>query len=211
MNEDLAKEISKKNVDIEYYANLTIKDKNIHSDIVELTLNHQKVYYYGYNILDKATEINPKIFYKHWDKFVGLLKRKNTYHREIGIVILSNLIKVDKNDKFSEIINDYLKCLYDEKISNAVYTAECLKYIIKNKPEYREKIVSELLLHRKKTLYNEKHEALLEYGFLEIFEENYSELLNKNIISAFILEKKDSISSKTKKKSRELIKKYGLK
>ena len=211
MNEELAKEISRKDVDIDYYANLVVKDKSIQNDIVELTLNHPKVYYYGYNILEKATEINPKIFYRHWEKFVKLLKHKNTYHREIGIVLLSNLSRVDKNDKFSEIVNEYLKCLYDDKISNAVYTAECLKDIIKNKPEYLEKIITELLQHRKKTFYNEKHEALLEYGFLEIFEENYSKLLNKEIISSFILDKKESISSKTKKKSKELIKKYGFK
>jgi len=211
MNEELAKEISKKDVDKDYYANLTLIDKCIHNDIVELTLNHPNAHYYGYDILETAKEMNPKIFYKHWEKFVKLLKQKNTYHREIGIVILSNLSKVDKNDKFSEIINEYLKCLYDDKISNAVYTTESLKDIIKNKPEYLDKIVNELLQHRKKTFYNEKHEALLEYGFLEIFDENYSKLMNKEIISAFILDKKESISSKTKKKSKEMIKKYGFK
>jgi hypothetical protein len=213
MNENLASKISQSDVDLNYFVNIILKEKQIREDIVELTLNHPHimVYYNGYYILDKATEVNPKIFYKYWEDFVKLLKHRNTYLRQIGIVILSNLTKVDKDNKFSEIVDDYLKCLYDKKILIGVYTVRYLKGIIKNEPEYRGKIIDELLHHREKTSYKEKQEALLDFDILEIFEDNYDKIENKEKIIAFIINKQKSISPKTKKKSKEIIKKLGIK
>ena len=211
MNDELAGQISQNDVDIDYFVNIILKEKQMRNDIVELTLNHPHimVYYHGYYILDKATEINPKIFYMYWEDFVKLLNHKNTYHRQIGIVILANLTKADKNNKFSGIIDDYLKCLYDKKILIGVFTVRYLRVIIKNKPEYREKIIYELLHHRGKTLYKEKQEALLEFEILEIFEDNYDEVKNKEKMTAFIIDKQKSISPKTKKKSKEIIELFG--
>ncbi len=212
MNEQLANEISEKNVDIDKYINLILKDENIRDDIVDLTLHHPHimVYYHGYYILDKATELEPSIFYKYWDEFESLLKHKNTYHRQIGIVILSNLSDVDMNNNFSKIMKDYLNCLYDNKILIGTYCVKYLKNIIRNKPEYKNQVMDELLNHRKKTHYNKKQEALLEFYILELFEENYQELENKDKINSYITERQISISPKTKKKSKELIKKFEI-
>jgi hypothetical protein len=213
MNEELANKISQKDVDIEYFANLILKEKQIRNEIVELTLYHPHimVYYHGYYILDKVTEINPKKVYGYWEDFAKLLEHKSTYHRQIGIVFLSNLSKVDKENKFSGIINDYIKCLYDKKILIGVYCVRYLKAIIRNKPEFKEQIIEELLQHKIKTPYTKKQEALLEYEILEIFEDNYNELENNEKIMAFIKDKQKSISPKGKKKSREIIKKLGIK
>lgn len=211
MNEELARQISQNNIDIDYFVNIILKDKQLRNEIVDIIINHPKAYYYGYIILDKATELNPKLFYKYWDEFAKLLNHKNTYHRQIGIVILSNLSKVDKDDNFSKIIDNYLKCLYDKKIHIGVYTTKYLKEIIKNKPQYREKIINELLHHREETPYSQKQEALLEYGILEIFENIYNEIEKKENINAFIIDKQESISPKTKKKSKEMIRKLGIK
>ena len=213
MNMELADKISPKNADIDYFVNIVLKEKQTLDDVVELTLNHPHimVYYHGYYILDKATEINPKKFYKYWDDFAKLLKHKNTYHRQIGIVILSNLSKVDKDNKFSEIIDDYMQCLYDKMILIGVFCVRYLKAIIRNKPEYQNQIINELLEHRKKTSFKEKQEALLEYEILEIFEDNYAKLENKDKITEFIKDRQNSISPKTKKKSKEIMKKLGTK
>ena len=213
MNEELALRISEKDIDIEYYASLCINNENFRKDIVDLTINHPHimVYYHGYYILDKSTGLKPKLFYKYWHDFTKLLKHKNTYHRQIGIVILSNLSKVDNNNHFSEIFNDYLNCLYDQKILIGEYCVKGLNKIIKNKPEYKDKIIDELLKHEEKTLFNEKQEALLDYYILELIEDNCNENMKDDKIIEFIHGKQESISPKTKKKSRELIKKYGIK
>jgi hypothetical protein len=64
MNEGLASQISQDDVDIDYFVDIILKEKQMRNDIVELTLNHPHimVYYHGYYIIDKATEINQKIF-----------------------------------------------------------------------------------------------------------------------------------------------------
>lgn len=213
MNENLANEISAENIDIDYHVNLILDDEVICDDIVDLTLHHPHimVYYHGYYILDKATELNPNLFYRYWDEFKYLLKHENTYHRQIGIVVLSNLINVDVNNKFSEIIDDYLNCLYDDKILIGKYCVMYLKNIVRNKPEYRNQIIHELLNHRQKTHYTKKQEALLDFYIIELFEEIYQDLTNKEKIRAYIFERKESISPKTKKKSKQLIKKFKIK
>lgn len=192
---------------------IVIKDKTLGNDIVYLTLNHQNimVYYHGFYILDKATELNPELFYEYWFDFAQLLKSKNTYHRQIGIVIISNMINVDINNNFSNLFDNYLSCLYDEKILIGTYCLKYLKNIYRNKPEYRKQIIKELLGHKKKSSYNVKQEALFEYGILELFDENFDELVNIDEISVFIKERQKSISPKTKKKSKQIIKKYRIK
>jgi hypothetical protein len=50
----------------------------------------------------------------------------------------------------------------------------------------------------------------LEFEILEIFEDNYDEVKNKERISAFIMDKQKSISPKTKKKSKEMVKRLGI-
>ncbi|WP_409200455.1 hypothetical protein [Methanobrevibacter sp. DSM 116169] len=212
MNDTLSNAISIRKVDINYYVDLILKDEKIQKDIVDLTLNHPHImtYYHGYYILDQATKLKPEIFYKYWDEFSSLLKHENTYHRQIGIVLLSNLSNIDIDDKFSECINDYLNCLYDNKILIGKYCVMYLKNIFKSKPKHRHQIIDELLNHKRKTPYTEKQEALLEFYVLELIEENYQELKNKEEINKYIIEKQESISPKAKKKCKELIKKYKL-
>ena len=72
------------------------------------------VYYHCYYILDKASSRNPELFYKDWKKFEKLLDHENSYHRTIGVVMLSNLITADKEKLFDKI-NAAVKKVADAK------------------------------------------------------------------------------------------------
>lgn len=212
LNMVLAESISKENFDCAYYADLVLKDADARRDILALTFGHPHimVYYHGYYILDKAAEENPGLFYEYWSDFAGLLAHKNTYHRQIGITLIARLSKADTENRFTKIRNAYLKRLYDEKMLIGVLTARYLRTILQNKPEYLDSVVTELMKHRDKTPYTEKQEALFECDVLDIFDDHYEAVRKNKKIDEYILARMNSASPKTKKKSRQLVKKYGI-
>ncbi len=212
LNLELAEAIALPDFDCDSYVALALRSRRSRQDLVDLTAGHPHimVYYHGYYILDRAAEKKPDLFYPYWPVFAELLHHRNTYHRQIGITLLARLSGADPEDRFDGILENYLERLYDEKILIGTLTAGYLKIIIRNKPEHRNRIIEELLGHRNKSRYTERQEALLEYEILEILDEYYGTLPGKDRIDAYIRERKNSDSPKTRKKARELIKKRDI-
>ncbi len=106
---NLLLQISDKNVDVEKFAEIVIKEEPIRQEIINQMLNNTNIlaYYHSYNILAKASELNPELFYKYWDDFASLLNHKNSYHRDFGLTLTANLTKVDSENKFSSVFDDY--------------------------------------------------------------------------------------------------------
>jgi len=111
-----------------------------------------------------------------------------------------------------ELLDFYFNNLYRDSYYAKFYI-ESLREIIRNVPEYRDYIIKEILKQddRPISLFKENQWAVLDYHILELLDENYSESTNKKEISEYIINKQKSVRSKTKKKSKELVKKYGLK
>ena len=111
------------------------------------------------------------------------------------------------------VIDDNLDYLYYKDISKESIERRVgvLGRIMKNVPEHKNKIICELLKLEDKISFIKEEKPLLDYCILEIIEENYTELTNEEEISEYIIRRQKSISLKTKKKSKKLIKKYGLK
>jgi len=112
-----------------------------------------------------------------------------------------------------EIFNVYLDYLFLHRGTNYKYCIDELNKIIKNTPEYKKLIISELLKHEEKRIWKYNHEeevTNLDYYVLEIIDKNYPKLTDEGEISEFIIKKCKSINQKTKKKSKKLFKKYRL-
>ena len=118
---DLISEISDKNLDVDKFARIVINEEPIRREIINQVLNntHIMVYYHSYNILAKASELKPELFYKYWDDFASLLNHKNSYHRDFGLTLIANLTKVDFENKFSSVSEDYFKHINDTKFMTA--------------------------------------------------------------------------------------------
>ncbi|QQO08796.1 hypothetical protein [Breznakiella homolactica] len=212
LNLQLAEAISQKDFGCGFYTDAVLKDAAVRRDVVDLTVNHPyiMVYYHGYHILDAAAERNPKLLYPYWQRFTPLLNHKNTYHRQIALVILAHLSRADKDDCFSDILPQYLDLGFDKKILIGVLSVRYLRIVLRNKPQYRDKVIPILLNRKERSKYSERQEALLEYEVLEILEEFYGGLPDRAAADGFIRDRRDSASPKTRKKSRELIKKFRL-
>lgn len=208
----LLQEISDKNVDVDKFVNLIIDDELLREEIVKQLLTNPKimVYYHCYYIVSKASELKPVLFYEYWAEFAALLNHENSYHRDIGLTILANLAAVDDNNLFNIIFPDYVQHLNDKKFMTAQCCLKNFAKILKHKINLREETIELLLDIEKITDYPEKKLELLKYGVLELFEQVYFEVQDTNRLDSFIRTAVNSISPKTKKKAKQLKKKFDL-
>ncbi|WBW97055.1 hypothetical protein [Oceanirhabdus sp. W0125-5] len=210
MNKETLDSIRDKNIDVEYFSYQAIKDPSFREDVIcELLTNKDiMVYYHCYYIVSKVSEIRPELFYDHWNDFVSLLSHKNSYHRDIGLTILANLVSVDENFYFDNILKEYLKHIDDEKFMTAQCCVKNLIKIVKGRKDLRGVIVQTLLEVEKRVSYHEKQRELLKFDVLNVFDEILEKSEYKDDMISFIKDCSNSISPKTKRKAKELIKKY---
>ncbi len=208
----LMQEISAKDVDIPAFVRLVMDDEHARDSVIELMVTNPAimVYYHCYEVVAKASQEKPELFYKYWSAIVPLLKHKNSYHRDIALTIIANLSRVDDEDKFSEIFLDYFNHINDEKYMTGRCCAQNGKKILRYKPELKNQIIALLLDIENRCTYPEKQKGLLKYDVLEILDEMYAEMEDTKKFDEFIQGSTASTSSKTRNKARELVRKFGL-
>ena len=211
-HKDLISEISDKNVDVDKFAEIVIQEESIRQKIIDQMLNNKHImaYYHSYNILAKASELNPGLFYRYWDDFASLLNHENSYHRDFGLTLIANLTKVDSENKFSSVFDDYFKCINDAKFMTARHCIQNISKILANKGELKEDILNILLNIDELCNFSEKQKALIKSDVIDVIDKFYMEMNNKEMINKFVKVEIDSISPKTKKRARKFILKYEI-
>ncbi len=209
---DLISEISDKNVDVCKFAEIVINEEPVRREIIDQMLNnkHIMVYYHSYNILAKASELKPGLFYRYWDDFASLLNHENSYHRDFGLTLIANLTKVDTENKFSSLFKDYFKCINDAKFMTARHCIQNTAKIMANKRELNENIMNILLNIDEICNFSKKQKALLKSDVITIFDKFYNQMSSNERINKFVKVELDSISPKTRRNAREFILKYEI-
>lgn len=205
-------EIKKKDLDISALTEKIIDDKEYRDKVVLYLMTYKEimVYYNSYYVLAHASEIKPELFYEYWEEFTSLLSHKNSYHRDIGMILIGNLIAVDTNNKLDDVFDEYIKCINDEKFMTTQCCVRNLKKIVK----YREDMMGEIgnmVLHIEDiTSYTKKQTELLKYDILDLLDSIYDKAQDKTEINLFINDCIESISPKTKKMAKKLNNKYNI-
>ena len=209
---DLILQISDKNVDIDKFAEIVINNRPIRDKIINQMLNNKNimVYYHSYQILAKASELEPELFYKYWNDFASLLNHENSYHRDFGLTLIANLTKVDKENRFLSIFEAYFKCINDAKFMTARHCIQNTSKIMANKSELNEDILNILLNIDELCNFSQKQKALLKSNVIEVFDKFYGQINDKENVNKFVKVELDSISPKTKKRAKEFILKWGI-
>ena len=209
---NLISEISDKNVDVDKFAEIVIQEESIRQKIIDQMLNNKHImaYYHSYNILAKASELNPGLFYRYWDDFASLLNHENSYHRDFGLTLTANLTKVDTENKFLSVFEDYFKCINDTKFMTARHCIQNISPILANKIELEEDIINKLLDIDNLCHFPTKQKALLKSDVITIFDEFYNQISNNERVNKFVKVELNSISPKTRKNAREFILKYQI-
>jgi hypothetical protein len=103
------------------YIESTLFDQSLREKLIENVINgknHINYYFNSYLIIERASFIEPMLFYSYWKDFWQLYQHQNSYHRRIAHDMISNLIICDVENKFLAIKDDYLEMIETEKISN---------------------------------------------------------------------------------------------
>jgi len=116
---------------------------------------------YRYNcflLLEKITLKKVSWIYNKWDFLADLLDSTNSFHRNIGLILLANLSYSDTENRIENIIDKYLSRFNDEKF---ITVRQCIQNVWKiavNKPALKDKIVNYL----KRFNYGGQHSNLIE-------------------------------------------------
>ncbi len=208
-SQDIIDSIADTNYDNTEWVELVLNDERLLAIVVDnLEHKHIMVYYHCYEIADNASKLNPLIFYKYWDRFVNMLYHKNSYHRNIGLTMISHLVTIDTENKFNNIINVYFQLLYDKKYLTSLYCIRCMKYIVTSTNLYSEKIELAILDFKCPVYFNKKQYALMLYDIIDLLYTLFPSSKNKNKIFEIISKQKDSISPKTRKYASTLLKTF---
>lgn len=210
--DNLILKISDKNINIPEFAEIAIADPEMRDIIVNLMLNNPNimVYYNSYYIISRASELKPELFYKYWNDFLTLLNHQNSYHRDFALNLLANLTRVDKENKFSLIFDEYFNHINDKKFMTSRQCIQNTGKILGNNTELRGNIINILLDIDARCDFPEKQKALLKSDVIELLDEFYEQINNKEMINEFVKPELDSISPKTRKKAKNFVRKYSI-
>jgi hypothetical protein len=190
-------DLDKKDVDIKELAQKALTDNVlIHELLNGIVSKDNTTRSNSFNVLQIVSAEKPEILYPQWDYFHKMLISKNNYHRYIAIYILADLTRVDKENKFEDIFEDYYGILAGDKIMTASHVALNSSKIALNKPELQSKILDRLL--DIDNIHQGRQNELLKSYVIEALRKMYPEIRDKERVANFIEDQMDSSSPKTR-------------
>ena len=200
--------LEKKDINIYFYVKELYKEPFMISQYLDGLISKNETYRYNcFKVLYNISENKPDMLYPHWDFFTNNLKSKNDYHKISAVLIIANLTKVDKDDRFGKVFNIFYGHLKSKKTIVPIYILKSSGKIVKFKPNLEEKITN-LLLNIEK-IFPGKQIELIKSAVIEAFSEFFYKAKNKQKIIFFVKKQLDSNSPKTRKIAKLFLRKFG--
>ena len=83
--------------------------------------------------------------YPYWDVFRGKLKSDNSYQRSIGLMLIAENVRWDREERMDDTIDEYLELLNDEKPITIRQCIQSLGKIVTYKSELNNKVAAALI------------------------------------------------------------------
>jgi len=141
--------------------NLSATD--IHFLVQTLSEKDGALRYSAFLLLQSSSRASPFV-YEYWSDLERKLESPNSYQRSIGVMLIAENVRWDKDGRFSKAISKYLSCCNDEKFITARQAIQGLEAILKATDKFDNQM--------KQSLANLK---------LSQYKENQQKLLNKDI------------------------------
>ena len=198
-----------KDVDIESVSERALKDEELLSELLDgLKSKEETLRYNCFKVLMIISKTRGAVLYPRWDYFIELLSSDNSYRKMSAIHLITNLTKVDIENKYEKIFDKYYSLLDDKSMIVAIYVAGNSGQIVKAKPHLESHITNKLL-HIDKTHHPAERKELIEAGAIEAFGEYFEEAADKEKIIRFVKEQQNSKSPKARKLAMEFLKRWG--
>jgi len=190
-------DLNKKDIDIAKLArDALINDELLQELMKGLLSKDSTIRQNSFKTLEIISEREPEFLYPKWDYFQKMLFSKNNYHKYIAIYLLANLTKVDNENKFNAIFEDYFSILAGDKVMIASHVALNSSKIALNKPELQDRIIDKLL--NIDNIHIGRQKELVKSYIIEALRKMYPEIKDKERVMKFIKEQLESSSPKTR-------------
>jgi hypothetical protein len=135
---------------------------------------------YAAFLLLQLLSVNSCKVYKYWDTFAGMIDDDNSYQRSLGLMLISENVRWDKEDKFGVICSEYLNHCDDEKFITARQCIQGLHKICEHSTKYKHEIVDMLIkidVNKRK----DTQKSLLLMDIIEVLGEIANEQMNERV------------------------------
>ena len=120
MDYDSLKEILKSKPELDSLVFDVLNEPSMILGLLEVTRREKSsIKFTSTKIIRLASEKKPELVYPYFDEIAELLKNKNSFIKWDGIIILSNLVGVDKDSKFDLIFDDYFDLIKESQMVTA--------------------------------------------------------------------------------------------
>jgi predicted AlkP superfamily phosphohydrolase/phosphomutase len=161
----MAIDLNNKKLDVEAAAKEAMTDKKLCAELIDNLLSkNETIRYNSSKILFSLTQQKPELLYYKWDDLVKHLDSDNTYHKLSAVMLLGNLTRADKDNKFEKIFNKYYSLLDDKSFITAAYIAQASGTIANAKPKLQTKITKKLLSIEETHHTQERIRSILQTG-----------------------------------------------
>jgi hypothetical protein len=115
--------------------------------------------YSAFRLLQSNSQEFPFV-YEHWSELEKKLESANSYQRSIGLMLIAENVKWDKDNRFSKTISKYLSCCNDEKFITARQAIQGFESILKTTIKFDNEI-KQGLANLKLSQYKENQQKLI--------------------------------------------------
>jgi hypothetical protein len=194
---------------LEKVMQLALSDERALREILGGIVSKDDAYRYNcFKVLLQISENQPLVLYPEWNYFVELMGSSNSYHRSIALQIIANLTRVDDENRFDGIFDQYFDLLDDEKVVTARYLAQSAGRIVRAKPHLQARI-TERLLGIDGTHHAQVRKDLIKADIIQSFEEFFEDSRDKEEILTFVENQLGCSSPKTRKAAKAFLNKCG--
>jgi hypothetical protein len=155
--------------------------------------------------LQLISQAKPSLLYPHFDVFYDLLNSNSSVLLWNAIIILSYLVKVDKDNHFDAIFDSYYGHLWDGKLVTAANILGNSGRIAYYRPDLVGRIIAELLKVDDIPLPTTECREVARGAVLASLGECLDLVKNNQLVKAFILRCSESHRPAVKKQAKELL------
>lgn len=177
------------------------------TDLDKLNSKNPKIKYGFAKELLKIGSQNPKQLYQHFDYFAELLTSDNNILKWTAVDLIGYLSVVDKDNKVDSLMPDLIKFLHGGVLITCNHSIFALGLIAQNKPNFKEKIINELITISNDKFETEECKNIATGKVLEAIKPFVADIKNNKAVLIFVENATKSERNSTKKKAEQLLKK----
>ena len=140
--------------------------------------------YNSIRVLWRAVDREPRLFYRYWDRFAGMITSPNGFHRSAAAQLIASLASADDDCKLDRLFDDYMRLLDDPKVMVTHYFVETLDHVCRARPDLQKRVMT-ALLNIDRSKHTRQHKDMLKADILAVcdalFESLPPELQRKSV------------------------------